>query len=140
MFCSIVVVAGVYWRRCRNRRRLSESFHPSVNLNSRLIAVSSDCKCLYVGGQLDNSIKMYTLPKFRLLSSSTVQHIDIVTCLALDDSGSQLISGSRDTTCIVWDVSSALSGPCLKSVQVCTENKNTFHGLLVFFSPSLFPC
>ncbi|KAI9560727.1 putative neurobeachin-like protein 1-like isoform X3 [Daphnia sinensis] len=103
----------------RNRRRISESFHPSVKLNSRLISVSSDCK-VYVGGQLDNSIKVYALPRLRLLSSVT-QHIDIVTCLALDESGSQLITGSRDTTCIVWDLSSSV----LKSVQVLYGHDKT---------------
>ena len=46
----------VFW--IRNRRRINESFHPSVKLNSRLISVSSDCKSLYVGGQLDNSVKV----------------------------------------------------------------------------------
>ena len=86
-------------------------------LNSRLICVSSDCKLLYIGGQLDNSIKVYSLPRFRL-QSSAVQHIDVVTCLALDDGGSQLITGSRDTTCIVWDIPSGINSIGLKSVQV----------------------
>ena len=36
-----------------------DSFHPSVKLNSRLISVSSDRKVLYVGGQLDNSAKVF---------------------------------------------------------------------------------
>ncbi|XP_046650912.1 neurobeachin-like protein 1 isoform X2 [Daphnia pulicaria] len=103
----------------RNRRRINESFHPSVKLNSRLISVSSDCK-VYVGGQLDNSVKVYALPRLRLLSSVT-QHIDIVTCLALDESGSQLMTGSRDTTCIVWDLSSTV----LKSVQVLYGHDKT---------------
>ena len=29
-------------------------------------------------------------------------HADVVTCLALDTCGIYLISGSRDTTCMVW--------------------------------------
>lgn len=100
---------------------MGELFHPSLNLNRRLLCVSSDCKYLYVGGHIDNSIKIYTLPKLRLLSS-TVQHIDIVTCLSLDEGGSQLISGSLDTTCIVWNISnglfSAYSNSYMKSIQV----------------------
>lgn len=32
------------------------------------------------------------------------RHIDVVTCLALDLCGIYLISGSRDTTCMVWQV------------------------------------
>lgn len=30
---------------------------------------------------------------------------DLVTCVALDQCGSFLVTGSRDTTCVVWDVS-----------------------------------
>ena len=56
---------------------------------------------------------MYALPRLRLHCSAT-QHIDIVTCLALDEGGSQLITGSRDTICIVWDLSTST----LKSIQV----------------------
>jgi len=33
-----------------------------------------------------------------------VFHKDVVTCLALDLCGIYLISGSRDTSCIVWQV------------------------------------
>lgn len=33
-----------------------------------------------------------------------VFYIDVVTCLALDLCGIYLISGSRDTSCIVWQV------------------------------------
>ncbi len=35
---------------------------------------------------------------------SCVFHKDVVTCLALDLCGIYLISGSRDTSCIVWQV------------------------------------
>lgn len=34
----------------------------------------------------------------------TVCVLDVVTCLALDLCGIYLISGSRDTTCMVWHV------------------------------------
>ena len=98
--------------------------HPSVQLNKRLLCVSADAKWLFAAGQLDNSIRVYSLPRLRLMSSAQ-QHIDVVTCLSLDESGSQLISGSRDTTCIVWDLSSgvavassAASCGLLKPIQV----------------------
>lgn len=35
---------------------------------------------------------------------------DIVTCLALDLCGIYLISGSRDTTCMVWQVLQQVGG------------------------------
>ena len=37
-------------------------------------------------------------------SDKTIFVPDIVTCLALDTCGSHLVSGSRDTTCIVWKI------------------------------------
>ena len=99
----------------RNRRRLSDYafVHPGVRLDGRILCVSSDCKHLFVGGQLDNSVKVYALPRLRLVSSAA-KHIDIVTCLALDDGGCHLMTGSRDTTCIVWE----LSAGSLKLFQV----------------------
>jgi len=35
---------------------------------------------------------------------------DVVTCLALDLCGIYLISGSRDTTCMVWQVLQQVGG------------------------------
>ena len=60
---SIILLSYIFQSKqfvfsIRNRRRINESFHPSVKLNSRLISVSSDCKSLYVGEQLDNSVKV----------------------------------------------------------------------------------
>lgn len=37
-----------------------------------------------------------------VLSVPCPLHPDVVTCLALDTCGIYLISGSRDTTCMVW--------------------------------------
>lgn len=31
-------------------------------------------------------------------------YLDIVTCLAIDYCGIHLISGSRDTTCMIWQI------------------------------------
>jgi len=33
-----------------------------------------------------------------------VQLLDVVTCVSLDYCGRRLISGSRDRTCMIWDV------------------------------------
>ena len=33
-----------------------------------------------------------------------IRHMDVITCLALDHGGNFLMSGSRDTTSIIWDV------------------------------------
>jgi WD40 repeat protein len=52
----------------------------------------------------------------RILLPCIIQHVltwmlaDLVTCVALDQCGSFLITGSRDTTCVVWDVSQLGTG------------------------------
>jgi WD40 repeat protein len=37
--------------------------------------------------------------------------LDIITCVSLDHVGRHLITGSRDTTCMVWEISQS-SGFC----------------------------
>lgn len=37
--------------------------------------------------------------------TSIVHHTDIITCLTLDSTGYILVTGSRDTTCVVWNLS-----------------------------------
>lgn len=53
-------------------------------------------------------------------------HKDVVTCLALDLCGIYLISGSRDTSCIVWQVLQQVnifrSVTCLCMIVNCCQN------------------
>jgi WD40 repeat protein len=37
--------------------------------------------------------------------SSIIHHTDIITCLTLDSTGYILVTGSRDTTCVIWNLS-----------------------------------
>ena len=39
-----------------------------------------------------------------------IRHMDVITCLSLDYSGNYIMSGSRDTTSIIWDVYPAAAG------------------------------
>ena len=39
-----------------------------------------------------------------------IRHMDVITCLSLDHGGNFLMSGSRDTTSIVWEVYPAAAG------------------------------
>lgn len=48
-------------------------------------------------------LHFFTFP-FYVSHCVFVLHKDVVTCLALDLCGIYLISGSRDTSCIVWQV------------------------------------
>ncbi|KAK7580758.1 hypothetical protein V9T40_001387 [Parthenolecanium corni] len=85
------------------RRDLSGSFHPSIKLHSKLFVVSFDLKFLFSAGHWDSSIKIYNFQKNKY-TSSLFRHTDVVTCLAADSCGWFLISGSKDCTCIIWDI------------------------------------
>lgn len=94
----------------KNQRKFSVPFQPGLVLNSNLFAVASGPKLLYSGGHWDNSIRVLRISKNKG-SSLLVGHKDVVTCLALDRLGRHLISGSRDLTCILWDVSRIMISP-----------------------------
>nr|XP_021503591.1 neurobeachin-like protein 2 isoform X3 [Meriones unguiculatus] len=71
--------------------------------SGQALAVAPDGKLLFSGGHWDGSLRVTTLPRGKLLNQLS-RHLDVVTCLALDTCGIYLISGSRDTTCMVWRV------------------------------------
>lgn len=113
------------------QRFLSGPFSPGVDISNQVLVVSNDGRLLFSGGHWDNSLRVtqlgkgklvgricrhigeFILPFPPLLKSFYDHHVftcvyffyqDVVTCLALDLCGIYLISGSRDTTCIVWQV------------------------------------
>ncbi|KAG8229067.1 hypothetical protein J437_LFUL005700 [Ladona fulva] len=86
------------------RRKLPGTFHPGLTLNSKMFAVSHDGKLLFSVGHWDSSLHVYSLSRNRTIAHS-IRHFDLVTCVALDECGSYLITGSRDTTCVIWDIS-----------------------------------
>ena len=53
-------------------------------------------------GYWDNTIRCYTTEEGRLLQSLR-QHKDIVTCVAAGTDSRTVVSGSRDTTLVIWD-------------------------------------
>uniref|UniRef100_A0A8C3XMD2 Neurobeachin-like protein 2 n=1 Tax=Chelydra serpentina TaxID=8475 RepID=A0A8C3XMD2_CHESE len=85
------------------QRFLSGPFAPGVEVSAKTLTVSPDGKLLFSGGHWDNSLRVTSLSKGKVVGHIT-RHIDVVTCLALDLCGIYLISGSRDTTCMVWQV------------------------------------
>ncbi|RUS76849.1 hypothetical protein EGW08_015382, partial [Elysia chlorotica] len=87
----------------KTKKRLSSQFTPGLRVSSKLFAVSHDARLLFSGGFWDNSLQVYNLAKAKLINH-IVRHIDVVTCLALDSCGRHLVTGSRDTTCMVWEI------------------------------------
>ncbi|KAL2803918.1 neurobeachin-like protein 2 isoform 2 [Daubentonia madagascariensis] len=101
-------------------RLLSGPWMPGSGVSGQALAVAPDGKLLFSGGHWDGSLRVTTLPRGKLLNQLS-RHLDVVTCLALDTCGIYLISGSRDTTCMVWRLlqQSGLSvGLAPKPVQV----------------------
>nr|XP_020023925.1 neurobeachin-like protein 2 isoform X4 [Castor canadensis] len=83
------------------QRLLSGPWVPGSGVSGQVLAVAPDGKLLFSGGYWDGSLRVTALPRGKLLNQLN-RHLDVVTCLALDTFGIYLISGSRDTTCLVW--------------------------------------
>ncbi|KAM8904058.1 neurobeachin-like protein 1 isoform 2-T3 [Spinachia spinachia] len=87
----------------KTQRCLSGPFAPGVEVAAGLFVASHDGKLLFSGGHWDNSLRVTSLVKGKTVGQH-IRHMDIVTCLSTDHCGIHLISGSRDTTCMVWQV------------------------------------
>ncbi|RZF32077.1 hypothetical protein LSTR_LSTR013881 [Laodelphax striatellus] len=88
----------------KTKRSLSGTFHPSIALHSKLFVLSHDGKLLLTAGHWDASIRVFSLTRNKYIASA-IRHFDLVTCLALDQCGWYMVSGSLDSTCVVWDIS-----------------------------------
>ncbi|MEE6514043.1 hypothetical protein FKM82_021983, partial [Ascaphus truei] len=87
----------------KTQRFLAGPFALGAELSSTTLVVSHDAKLLFSGGHWDSSLRVTSLSKGKIVAHIT-RHLDVVSCLALDLCGIYLISGSRDTTCMVWQV------------------------------------
>ncbi|XP_066543971.1 neurobeachin-like protein 1 isoform X1 [Amia ocellicauda] len=87
----------------KTQRFINGPFCPGLDVTTKLFVVSHDGKLLFSGGHWDNSVRVTSLTKSKLVGQH-IRHMDIVTCLATDYCGIHLISGSRDTTCMVWQI------------------------------------
>ena len=75
----------------------------AADLESRhCFAVLPGGRTVVSSGYWDNSIRCYTTDEGRLLQSLR-QHKDIVTCIAAGTDSRTIVSGSRDTTLVIWD-------------------------------------
>lgn len=104
---------------------LGMRFAPHVqHQRHNLFAVTKDVKYLFASGFWDKSIKTYSLDTGRPVQTLTY-HRDVVTCISY--SGNTLVTGSRDTTVMVWDVfiqtnSSAISSNSGSSSTAQTQS------------------
>jgi len=84
-------------------RRIGVEFARGMmeELDMRLFAVSHDGKTIFSCGHWDNSFKLSSAETGKLIQS-IVAHKDVVTCLALSRNSRVLVTGSKDTTVMVW--------------------------------------
>lgn len=85
-------------------KQLIGPFHPGLKITSSLFAVNLDGKLLYAGGVWDGSLKVFSIQKGKTVASLTY-HTDVITCLATDQCGMYLVTGSRDCTSVIWSIS-----------------------------------
>ncbi|XP_053554652.1 neurobeachin-like protein 1 isoform X2 [Bombina bombina] len=93
----------------KTQRSVTGPFAPGLEITSKLFVVSHDGKILFSGGHWDNSIRVTSLTKGKVIGHH-IRHMDVVTCLSTDYCGIHLISGSRDTTCMIWQIGQQSGG------------------------------
>ncbi|KAH8042413.1 hypothetical protein HPB51_023252 [Rhipicephalus microplus] len=96
----------------KSAKKLAGVFQPGAKVHSRLFVLSSDGKFLVSGGHWDNSVRAYSLLRSKQVAH-VILHKDVVTSLATDTCGMYLMTGSRDTTCIIWELNQLGSGSFL---------------------------
>uniref|UniRef100_A0A0D9VJ66 BEACH domain-containing protein n=1 Tax=Leersia perrieri TaxID=77586 RepID=A0A0D9VJ66_9ORYZ len=78
------------------------AFAASAIQNSSVVAVTCE-KEVITGGHVDNSVKLVSLDGARTIETA-FGHLAPVTCLALSPDSNYLVTGSRDTTVILWRI------------------------------------
>jgi len=103
----------------KTRRRLPGPFTRGVMLKSKVFAVTPDSRYILYGGSWDCSLRLYSLARGKEICSA-IRHTDLITCLSIDVEGTFCITGSRDTTVIVWEMVENQTGGNMqaKSFQV----------------------
>ena len=86
-----------------NSRKCGGPFAPNLPISSHLFACSKDGSMILSCGHWDSSIKCSWLNQSRSIQSLNC-HKDLVTCLALGSDGKIFVTGSKDTTVLVWQI------------------------------------
>lgn len=86
----------------KSRKQLPLPMTPNLQPSPKLFAISPDAKYIFFGGQWDNSLQVFSIPKVKVVSK-VIRHIDVITCVAMDSTGNYIMTGSRDNTSIIWE-------------------------------------
>jgi len=91
-------------RKYENPRVLGTLFGRESDVGSNCFAVSACERFIFSCGHWDSSIRVSLLQTGAPVTA-WLEHTGMVTCLAMSGDGEVLVSGSRDSTVIVWDLS-----------------------------------
>lgn len=92
-----------------------------------MFAVNLDGRLIYAGGSWDNSLKVISVTRGRCVASIT-KHLGIITCVALDNCGSYIVTGSIDCTCIVWALNSSSNSPSA-AASISPNHSSAHHAI-----------
>jgi len=84
-------------------RRIGAPFAAGLTVGGHLFACSRDGAMILSCGHWDSSIKCSWLNQSHPQQSLN-KHKDVVTCLAIGADGRTFVTGSRDTTVLVWQI------------------------------------
>lgn len=94
------------------------AFATSGIRSSSIVSITSD-KEIITGGHLDNSIKLISSDGAKTLETAHA-HCAPVTCLSLSHDSRYLVTGSRDTTVILWRIHRAFTSHSSKVSEAST--------------------
>lgn len=86
-----------------SRKKIGAAFAADLPISSNLFGCSRDGSLILSCGHWDSSIKCTWIDQSRPQQSLN-KHKDIVTCLAIGSDGNLFVTGSRDTTVLVWEI------------------------------------
>ncbi|KAJ3447433.1 beige/beach-related [Anaeramoeba flamelloides] len=87
------------------KKKIKQKFSSKISNFNKCFAINKNCDLLFVCGFYKKFSSIYNIKNFKVIQILN-KHIDITTCLALDDTNSYLLIGSRDTTVSVWKIKS----------------------------------
>ncbi|KAA8515956.1 hypothetical protein F0562_019135 [Nyssa sinensis] len=112
------------------------AFATSGIRSSSIISITCD-KEIIIGGYVDNSVRLISSDGAKTLETAR-GHCAPVTCLALSPDSNYLVTGSRDTTVLLWRIhrastshSSSVSEPSTGSGTPTSTSSNTMANISI---------
>ncbi|KAJ3215649.1 Neurobeachin-like protein 1 [Dinochytrium kinnereticum] len=109
------------------KRSILSQFALNINMRPGLFSVSRDCKYMFSAGHWDSSFHLSSIDVVGAPPRSidiVYGHHDIVTCLTISEDGRTLVTGSRDTTAMAWELLSGMGD----GILVRQDNRRIFYG------------